>query len=415
MSKYTTEVRYICETYAQLDKSEGYQSINGIIEKARDKVFNFDFPIYDESYRSVLESKILKHYYTREIGFETVGLWEHFLDMKMNEIMPYYNQLYKSALLNFNPLYDTDYTTTSNRDIGSNEKSTSHNTRTDNLKESTSFDNTRTDNLDESTSFDNTRTDNLKEATSFDNTRTDDLSEHTTEDALRTDNLKEQNVNNNTRTDNLTSKYDDKAGTEYGHVVDTTNTNDADSSDRYSETPQGSLQGVQELTYLTNARMKTDSTNGTGKETHSGLDSTYDDSTTLNTGTQKNEGGYTTDNTGSQKNVIDTEKANTGTQNETGTSSKDNTGTQNQTGTGDKKNTGTQNQAGTGNKDNTGTQDNDGNETKDFNSTDEYLEHVAGKRGTASYSELIREYRKTFLNIDMMVIKELSDLFMNLW
>lgn len=387
MSKYTTEVRYICETYAQLNKSEGYQSINGIIEKARDKIFNFDFPIYDESYRGVLESKILKHYYTREIGFETVGLWEHFLDMKMNEIMPYYNQLYKSALLNFNPLYDVDYTTTSNRNIGSDEKSTTHNTRTDNL--------------DESTSFDNTRTDNLKEATSFDNTRTDNLDENITETDTRTDNLKEQNVNNNTRTDNLSSKYDDKAGTEYGHVVDTTNTMDADSSDRYSETPQGSLQGLTDLTYLTNARMKTDSNTGTGKESHSGVDSTYDDSTTLNTGTQKNEGGYTTDNTGTQQTKIDRDKSNTGTQNEAGSGSKDNTGTQTQ--------------AGTGNKKNTGTQDNDANGTKNFNSTDEYLEHVAGKKGTASYSELIQEYRKTFLNIDMMVINELADLFMNLW
>lgn len=35
---------------------------------------------------------------------------------KLNTIMPYYNQLYKSALLEFNPLYDADYWRKSNRE-----------------------------------------------------------------------------------------------------------------------------------------------------------------------------------------------------------------------------------------------------------------------------------------------------------
>lgn len=110
MSKYTTEVRFICETYAGLTESTGYAKVNEIIAKAIPKVFDFDFPIFDEEYRSVLQTKILKHYYTREIGAETVGLWKLWLDTKLNEIMPYYNQLYKSELLKFNPLYDVDIT-----------------------------------------------------------------------------------------------------------------------------------------------------------------------------------------------------------------------------------------------------------------------------------------------------------------
>ena len=31
------------------------------------------------------------------------------------------------------------------------------------------------------------------------------------------------------------------------------------------------------------------------------------------------------------------------------------------------------------------------------------------------YSEMLNEFRSTFLNVDMMVINELNDLFMNLW
>lgn len=105
MSKYTTEVRFICEQNAGLKESEGGDSVDKIVESARTKIFNFSYPIFDENYRSVLECKILKHFYTREIGEETVGLWKLRLNTKLNEIMGYYNQLYKSELLEFNPLY----------------------------------------------------------------------------------------------------------------------------------------------------------------------------------------------------------------------------------------------------------------------------------------------------------------------
>ena len=41
--------------------------------------------------------------------------------------------------------------------------------------------------------------------------------------------------------------------------------------------------------------------------------------------------------------------------------------------------------------------------------------HVIGKTGGTSYSRLLAEYRETFLNIDMLIIEDLSDLFMQLW
>ena len=105
MSKYTTEVRFICETNAGLDESVGFNSIENVIENARPKIFNFDYPIFDSNYKGVLETKILKHYYTNEICEETVGLWKLRLNARLNEIMPYYNKLYESELLEFNPLY----------------------------------------------------------------------------------------------------------------------------------------------------------------------------------------------------------------------------------------------------------------------------------------------------------------------
>ena len=86
MAKYTTELRSICEVYAGYNEEQGYNNVNDVIKKALPKIFDFDFPIYDENYRSVLETKIVKHFYTREIGYETVGRWKLALDERLNLI-----------------------------------------------------------------------------------------------------------------------------------------------------------------------------------------------------------------------------------------------------------------------------------------------------------------------------------------
>lgn len=128
MSMYTTELRYICESYAGLTESAGYNNIENVIKKALPKIFDFDFPIFDEDYRTVIETKIIKHYYTREISEETFGLWKLRLNTKMNEIMPYYNQLYKAWSVDFNPLYDTDITTEHTLDNESTQTTTGKST-----------------------------------------------------------------------------------------------------------------------------------------------------------------------------------------------------------------------------------------------------------------------------------------------
>lgn len=164
MSKYTTEVRYICETFAGLNESVGYNDVEDVLNKSWEKVFNFDFPIFNEDYKSVLCKKILRHYYTQEIGVETVGLWQLKLNTKMNEIMPYYNKLYVAWNDEFNPLDDTRLE----------------------------------------------RTHTLKKEENEDN-----------------------KINGNTAINNT-------------------------SKDKYSDTPQGGLQGVENDEYLTNARIITD-------------------------------------------------------------------------------------------------------------------------------------------------------------
>lgn len=109
MSNYTTQVRYICETFAGLTESAGVNDVNRIVETAAPKIF-MNFPIWDEEYRLTLETKILKHFYLREIAHETVGLWRLRLDTRMNELMPVYNKMYTAVSQEFNPLFDVDIT-----------------------------------------------------------------------------------------------------------------------------------------------------------------------------------------------------------------------------------------------------------------------------------------------------------------
>lgn len=77
-----------------------------IIPVVRQSIFDFAYPIFDENYRALLETKILKKYYTRDICRVEYWRWKMDLDVKMNEIMPYYNKLYESAAIELNPLYN---------------------------------------------------------------------------------------------------------------------------------------------------------------------------------------------------------------------------------------------------------------------------------------------------------------------
>lgn len=127
MSKYTTEIRFICESYYPLNESAGYNSIDNIIKKTHKKIFDFDYPIFNENYRDELEYKIINHFYFREIGFETVGLFKHFLCVKLNEIMPKYNKLYEVWNKDLDLISNYSELSTSNRNSNATKNSLSNN------------------------------------------------------------------------------------------------------------------------------------------------------------------------------------------------------------------------------------------------------------------------------------------------
>lgn len=206
MSKYTTEVRFICESKSGLENSKGCDDVDEILNNSWNKIFTTKAEIFDENYRAVICKKVLKHYYLREICSETVGIWKLWLNTRLEEILPYYNQLYKSALLEFNPLYDVNITRTHNRTIDENK----------------------------------------------------------TENGTSTETSTDKNTGSGTR-DNTTSGTNKNSGT--SSVTDNGSSN---SKDLYSDTPQGALTGVETETYLTNARKITNTDSSTSESTNSG-------------------------------------------------------------------------------------------------------------------------------------------------
>lgn len=77
------------------------------------------YPIFDEDYRSSLNHKIVAHYALREIGVETPEQFVFYLRRTMNEIMPYYNKMYESDRLKFDPLSTMSIQSISSNDTDS--------------------------------------------------------------------------------------------------------------------------------------------------------------------------------------------------------------------------------------------------------------------------------------------------------
>ena len=79
MSKYTLELRYLYE----------------------DENFNlFDFPynLYNNDLKPWFEEKFYQHFMFYEIGFDTIGMFKQRLMTKLNDIYPYYRQLYETEI-----------------------------------------------------------------------------------------------------------------------------------------------------------------------------------------------------------------------------------------------------------------------------------------------------------------------------
>lgn len=110
-----------------------------------EKVFNFNYPFYSDSEaeKYEFEKLFIKHFYFREIGFETPERFKHKLEAKLNLIMPYYRQLAMTEwekvrsveeMMNSKDLKET---TTHEMTSEGNNKTTSDSQSTSSLNQST--------------------------------------------------------------------------------------------------------------------------------------------------------------------------------------------------------------------------------------------------------------------------------------
>lgn len=105
------------------------------------------YPIYDENHRVELNEKIVRHYALREIGQETAQQFIFYLGATMAEIMPYFNERYRTLDMEYNPLQSVDMTTDSEN--GSESQSSS---KASSAQDSTSSSSSKSDNASTTTS-----------------------------------------------------------------------------------------------------------------------------------------------------------------------------------------------------------------------------------------------------------------------
>lgn len=108
MSKYTTSVRNWCEAKYHEQEGGGLESpsVETVIGYARPFLFDFIYPIFDVRYQEQIESNIIRHFYFREIGFETFGMFKVKLHDKMVTVMPSINEMYESIITDGHKIFD---------------------------------------------------------------------------------------------------------------------------------------------------------------------------------------------------------------------------------------------------------------------------------------------------------------------
>ena len=116
MSKYTITVKDLVRDYS-VSVDNGLTDIDTKLDKAREYIFDFTYPVIDEATKKRIEIAILKHYYMREIAFESVGIWKIKLNDRLNLIMPRYNALYNKQDLSLSP-YVNGYVSESGNTTG---------------------------------------------------------------------------------------------------------------------------------------------------------------------------------------------------------------------------------------------------------------------------------------------------------
>lgn len=182
-------------------EDENKIKIKHLAKEGASFIFDFDYPLSTNINKEKFETMIINHFLMRRIGYETFTAFQIALNVKMNEIMPYYNILLDS-LNGWNLFNDGENITRKQED-----------TRTNNTKQN-GTNNSNIDNTDE-LKYSNTPQNNL---TSIQN------GEYLTE--------YNYNTTNNTQKNNFSNTSD---STDKGNLTETINRTPADKIELYKK------------------------------------------------------------------------------------------------------------------------------------------------------------------------------------
>ena len=115
MSKYTFELRRLFDFYTRETVEGWFKSY-----ELSDYLTPEEIEVIESRgtwSKDKLATKIVDHYYMREIGFETPYLFKHYVEITMKEIMESKLPLIYSASIHYDPLVNVDYTETFERTI----------------------------------------------------------------------------------------------------------------------------------------------------------------------------------------------------------------------------------------------------------------------------------------------------------
>lgn len=124
MASYTIELRKLCELYGREEIEnwfKDYELTNYLTPTQIAQIEKFGVWNKDR-----LASKIVDHYFMREIGLETPALFKHYAKVTMQEIMERYLPKIYSNFLEYDPLSNVDYTEEYTREILGESQGTSN-------------------------------------------------------------------------------------------------------------------------------------------------------------------------------------------------------------------------------------------------------------------------------------------------
>lgn len=224
------------------------KSIPVILKDTADDVLPEDFPIWEGGSASTIKQAILRHYYMREIGAETVGLWKYFLSTKLQEIMPWYVDLHDRMTEMANIYLNQLATQTDTLDYGHQIQKSGTDTTT---KDSTMRDTGTVER-------DSSDTGTVNHATTDGGTRKVEDSNSAHRESTRSD-----------------------TGT-----VSNTGTNDSSGENLMSDTPQNGLESVRQGSYLTKAEIASNTNSVDNTETRNLAGTDNEDSNGSGTSTE---------------------------------------------------------------------------------------------------------------------------------